>query len=282
MVNYNHIYYFYEVARFNSVTKAAQHLRLSQPSLSIQIKTLEQQLGFKLFEKKGRNIALTDLGQRLYSQTARLFQSTNELVTRFKEKDQSKNLHIAVSASVEPSFFLEMAFMTEKKRNSNLKIELFRVNSLDEKESEILSNSDLLITDRRLAQFQDWSLFEEIIIPVNLFQSQVHKVNETGIILPGKKSILRDETDDYLSSLPKHNYRAVIESDFISSVVRAVIDGYGVAFLPSHYMLEPMEQGLVIRTGPKKGYWAHTLYVYWKNQEAWSSWITAFTKNMSE
>ena len=70
MINYNHVYYFYEVARFNSITKAAQHLRLSQPSLSIQIKTLEQQIGFKLIEKKGRNIALTDLGQRLYSQTA--------------------------------------------------------------------------------------------------------------------------------------------------------------------------------------------------------------------
>lgn len=68
MINYNHIYYFYEVARFNSVTKAAEHLRLSQPSLSIQIKTLEQQLGFKLFEKKGRNIVLTDRGQRLYAQ----------------------------------------------------------------------------------------------------------------------------------------------------------------------------------------------------------------------
>ncbi len=282
MINYNHIYYFYEVARFNSVTKAAEHLRLSQPSLSIQIKTLEQQLGFKLFEKKGRNIVLTDRGQRLYAQTARLFQSTNELVSRFNEKDNSKNLRIAVSATVEPSLFLETAFQTEKKRNSNLKIELFRVSKLDDDEAEILSHADLLITDRRIPQFQNWSMFDELSMAVNLFQSQVHKANEDNIILPGKKTILRDETEDYLSSLPKNNYRPIIESDFISSVVRSVIDGYGIAFLPISYMNEPMEQGLVTRSGPKKGFWQHSLYIYWKNQEQWATWLTTFTKNLQE
>ncbi|OYZ18639.1 MAG: hypothetical protein B7Y39_13385 [Bdellovibrio sp. 28-41-41] len=282
MINYNHIYYFYEVARFASVTKAAEHLRLSQPSLSIQIKTLEQQLGFKLLEKKGRNIVLTDRGQRLYAQTARLFQGTNELVSRFNEKDNSKNLRIAVSPTVEPSLFLETAFQTEKKRNSNLKIELFRVSKLGDDEAEILSQADLLITDRRMPQFQNWSLFEEISMAVNMFQSQVHKANEDNIILPGKKTILRDETEDYLSSLPKNNYRPIIESDFISSVVRSVIDGYGIAFLPISYMNEPMEQGLVTRSGPKKGYWQHSLYIYWKNQEQWATWITTFTKNLQE
>jgi LysR family transcriptional activator of nhaA len=282
MINYNHIYYFYEVARFNSVTKAAQHLRLSQPSLSIQIKTLEQQLGFKLLEKKGRNIVLTDRGQRLYAQTARLFQGTNELVSRFNEKNNSKNLRIAVSVTVEPSLFLETAFQTEKKRNSNLKIELFRVSTLDDAEAEILSRADLLITDRRMPQFQNWSMFEEIKMPVNLFQSQVHKANENNIILPGKKMILRDETEDYLSSLPKNNYQPIIESDFISSVVRSVIDGYGIAFLPISYMNEPMEQGLVTRSGPKKGFWQHSIYIYWKNQEQWAAWLNTFTKNLQE
>lgn len=280
MINYNHVYYFYEVARFTSITKAAQHLRLSQPSLSIQIKTLEQQIGFKLIEKKGRNIVLTDWGQRLYSQTARLFQGTNELVTRIGEKDRSHNLRIAVSANVEPSPFLEMAFITEKKRNSNLKIEMLRIETLEGNGAETLSESDLYITDRRISNFQDWSLFQAIDIPVNLFRSQVHKANDLNLVLPGKKTILRVETDEYLSRIARNEYVIVIESDFISSVIRSVIDGYGTSFLPVSYMLEPMEQGLVTRAGPKKGYWSHSLFIYWKNQEQWSSWLTAFTKNI--
>ncbi len=282
MINYNHVYYFYEVARFSNITKAAAHLRLSQPSLSIQIKTLEQQLGFKLIEKKGRNIVLTDLGQRLYSQTARLFQGTSELVARVTEKDNSKNLRIGVSSTVESSLLLETAFATEKKRNSNLKIEIYRINSLDEAESETLSKADLLITDRRLTQFQDWALFKEIEMPVNLFQSNVHKVIDSNLALPGKKTLLRDETEDYLRRLPRHAYRPIIESDFISSVIRSVIDGYGVAFLPVPYMNEPMEQGLVTRSGPKRGFWMHSLFIYWKNQELWENWLTTFSKNLQE
>lgn len=280
MINYNHIYYFYEVARFGSITKAAQHLRLSQPSLSIQIKTLEQQIGFKLFEKKGRNIELTDFGQRMFSQTSRLFQSTNELVTRLAEKDHSHHLRIGISSNVEPALFLEMAFLTEKKRKSNLRIELSRVDFIDSKNSEALSDCDLLITDRRMTSFQDWLLFDSIDMPINLFRSQVHKVNDQNIILPGKKTILRDETEEYLNRLPQNEYSPVIESDFISAVIRSVIDGYGVAFLPVNYMLEPMEQGLVTRSGPKKGYWEHTLFVYWRNQEQWADWLSAFIKNI--
>lgn len=282
MINYNHIYYFYEVARFSSITKAAQHLRLSQPSLSIQIKTLEQQIGFKLLEKKGRNIILTDWGQRLYSQTARLFQGTNELVARLGEKDRSHNLRIGIAASVEPSLFLELAFATEKKRKSNLRIELLRMESAVPKNVEILNECDLFITDRHLSNFQNWQLYKAIDLPVNLFQSQVHKVNDQNLVLPGKKSILRDETEEYLSRLSRNEYQPIIESDFISSVIRSVIDGYGVAFLPVNYMLEPMEQGLVTRSGPKKGYWNHTLFLFWKNQEQWTRWLAAFVKNIEE
>ena len=282
MINYNHLYYFYEVARFGSITKAAQHLRLSQPSLSIQIKTLEQQIGFKLLEKKGRNVVLTDWGQRVYAQPSRLFQGTNELVLRLAEKDHSHNLTIGVSPNVEPSLFLEMAFITQKKRKSNLRIELSRVDTIDTKNAEILSRCDLFITDQRKTNFQDWILFESINIPVNLFRSHVHKVNDQNLVLPGKKTILRDETEDYLNRLPLNEYNPVIESDFISAVVRSVIDGYGIAFLPISYMLEPMEQGLVTRSGPKKGYWQHTLYIYWKNQDEWSEWIQLFVKNLED
>ncbi len=280
MMNYNHIYYFYEVARFSSITKAAEHLRLSQPSLSIQIKTLEQQLGFKLIEKKGRNIVLTDWGQRLYSQTARLFQGTNELVSRLAEKDHSRNLRIGTASSVEPSLILEMAFTTEKKRKSAIRIELARVESLESKNVDPMADCDLYITDRRVNIFHNWALFDSIDMPVNLFRSQVHKVNDQNLVLSGKKTILRDETENYLNRLPKNDFTPIIESDFISSVIRSVIDGFGTAFLPINYMLEPMEQGLVTRSGPKKGYWTHTLFIYWKNQEDWSDWLNSFSKNL--
>ena len=43
-VNHNHLYYFWRVAREGSVVKAAEALLVSQPTVSIQVKALEQQL----------------------------------------------------------------------------------------------------------------------------------------------------------------------------------------------------------------------------------------------
>ncbi len=60
--------YFSEVARQKSVTKAAQLLHVSQPSLSQTIRRLENELDVKLFEKAGKGIRLTAKGRRFYTQ----------------------------------------------------------------------------------------------------------------------------------------------------------------------------------------------------------------------
>lgn len=60
--------YFVEVAKQKSVTRAAELLQVSQPSLSQTIHRLERELGAKLIEKQGRGIQLTAAGRRFYTQ----------------------------------------------------------------------------------------------------------------------------------------------------------------------------------------------------------------------
>lgn len=57
--------YFYEVAKIQHVTKAAERLCIAQPALTQAIKSLEKELGVSLFIKKGRNIYLTEFGEYL-------------------------------------------------------------------------------------------------------------------------------------------------------------------------------------------------------------------------
>ena len=59
--------YFVNVVDQMSFSKAAQKLHISQPSLSNAIKSLENELGFKLLERTTRNIRLTDAGNVLYN-----------------------------------------------------------------------------------------------------------------------------------------------------------------------------------------------------------------------
>jgi DNA-binding transcriptional LysR family regulator len=73
--------YFYEVAKYNSYTKAAESLMISQPSLSYSIKVLETQLERKLFIRENNKIKLTEDGEELYNRLDSIFkqfESVNE------------------------------------------------------------------------------------------------------------------------------------------------------------------------------------------------------------
>ncbi|MGH7874283.1 MAG: LysR family transcriptional regulator, partial [Candidatus Binatia bacterium] len=61
-INLHQLEIFLCIARERSFSKAAEKLRISQPSVSIQIKNLEDSLGVKLFERLGRRVYLTPEG----------------------------------------------------------------------------------------------------------------------------------------------------------------------------------------------------------------------------
>ena len=62
-LNYHHLLYFWTVVREGRISKAAEKLRLSQPTISAQIKILEDALGERLFQRQGRTLVLTDVGR---------------------------------------------------------------------------------------------------------------------------------------------------------------------------------------------------------------------------
>jgi LysR family transcriptional activator of nhaA len=78
-LNYHHLLYFYTVAREGSVARASQVLRLAQPTLSGQIRKLERAFDEKLFERRGRNLVLTEMGRIAYRYADEIFTTGGEL-----------------------------------------------------------------------------------------------------------------------------------------------------------------------------------------------------------
>lgn len=62
-MNLNQLYYFQAIAKLQHFSRAAEQLHISQPSLSYAMSSLEKELGTQLFEKQGRNVALTKYGK---------------------------------------------------------------------------------------------------------------------------------------------------------------------------------------------------------------------------
>lgn len=78
-LNYQHLLYFWVIAREGSIARATTVLRLTQPTLSAQLKILEDALGVQLFARKGRSLAITEAGQLVFRYADEMFRTGQEL-----------------------------------------------------------------------------------------------------------------------------------------------------------------------------------------------------------
>ncbi len=95
-LNYHHLLYFWTVAREGSVSAAAKSLRLSQPTVSAQIKSLEQQLGQRLFQRAGRGLALTETGRIVLRYADEIFGLGRELVDTLRDRPTGRSPELSV------------------------------------------------------------------------------------------------------------------------------------------------------------------------------------------
>lgn len=83
-LNYHHLRYFWTVAREGGIARAADKLRLSQPTISTQVKMLEEALGERLFQRRGRSLVLTDVGRIVDRYADEIFTAGQELQETLK------------------------------------------------------------------------------------------------------------------------------------------------------------------------------------------------------
>ncbi len=107
-LNYHHLLYFWTVARNGSIARAGEELRLSQPTISNQIKTLEGSLGVKLFERRGRRLVLTDVGRTVQRYADEIFRTGRELQLALKGFPTGQRLRLSAGvADVIPKVLAE-------------------------------------------------------------------------------------------------------------------------------------------------------------------------------
>jgi len=98
-LNYHHLLYFWMVARTGSIARACQELRLAQPTISAQLRSLEESLGEKLFARQGRRLVLTEAGQVVYRYAEEIFTLGKELTEVLKGRPRDRPLRLMVGIS---------------------------------------------------------------------------------------------------------------------------------------------------------------------------------------
>lgn len=246
-INLNLYKYFYEVAKYNSYTKAAESLMISQPSLSYSIKVLETQLEKKLFIRENNKIKLTDEGEDLYNRLDAIFKQFEEVNN---EDDYRGKITLGVRSAyafrILPNYINEL-----NKIHPNLEIDYIIGKS--EKLLSLLENKqiDILIDEQKV----DTEGYKSVLQAKNkviLFttKEKAKRIKSDVITLDYLKDkkigIVKRNlvTKEIMSLYPNLNYNVVLSSPLMLIDVEKN-DGFGIS--PISVIRKELERGELVQ-----------------------------------
>jgi LysR family transcriptional activator of nhaA len=107
-LNYHHLRYFREVALEGHLGRVADRLNVAQSALSVQIKQLEDRLGFALFDRVGRGLVLTEAGRIALDHADRIFSAGDDLLATLQQRSSLKPpLRIGALSTLSRNFQLQ-------------------------------------------------------------------------------------------------------------------------------------------------------------------------------
>lgn len=275
MINLNNLYAFYICADQLSFSRAAEILQISQPSLSMQIKNLESQLGIELFLRQGKKISLTSRGKELLN-SYEIFNDLNDEIKKCIEGKQETflkpSLRILVTDEVERPFVAEVVSKLIRKEKKRMAI---YSSTIEEALNRIQKNeADLLLTHDKIDT--SWN-FVKVDFPV-YFATSSNVPKLASFEQPGSiEKVLSYFGEDLVVPAPSiklgrefNSFRkktgikqnVLLESNIISCLVRFVASGAGCSFLPLPYIKSSLYEKHIHLIGPSDGYWKHSIYIY--------------------
>jgi LysR family transcriptional activator of nhaA len=151
-LNYHHLLYFWTVANAGSITAASRELRLTQPTVSTQVKALETSLGQPLFHREGRRLELTETGHVVFAYAEEIFSLGRELLDTVHRRVTDRPLRLRVGiADVIPKLVAERLLRPALGRPDPVHL-ICREDRAEALEAELGSYSlDLVLADAPLS-----------------------------------------------------------------------------------------------------------------------------------
>lgn len=263
-INYESYRIFYYVALMGSISKAAEELLISQPAVTWQIKSLEEQLDLTLFIRTKKGVILTDEGKIFFEYVKKgveSFTNGENALTNFKNLDYGT---IRIGASTTVSKHVLMPFLTifhEKYPNIDIKIE----NALTETLLSQLRNGnlDILVLNLPMKETKDLKItkildVEDIFVGNKKYYDltkgsvKLEDLDKYPLIFQKSPSNTREYLNNYLKSnnkkiLPKME---VVSYNLIMDLVAA---GFGIGYATKEFISFELENGSLyeIKVSPR-------------------------------
>jgi LysR family transcriptional activator of nhaA len=188
-LNYGHLRYFWAVARERSVTRAAEKLNVSQPTVSAQIRELEEALGDQLLERSARAITLTKSGRTVYRYAEEIFALGHELQEAIKGGTTGRPLVLTIGiADVVPKLLARALIEPALKLSDSVQIVC-----LEDPTDRLLAalaahDVDIVLTDNPAG-------------PSLRFRAYSHLLGDTGVVVLGAETLVKAHRSGFPRSL---------------------------------------------------------------------------------
>ena len=243
-LNYHHLLYFWAVAKEGSISAACQKLHLAQPTISGQLKKLEEAVGQKLYDRVGRGLVLTDAGRTVFRYADEIFSIGEELKEALKGQPTERPLHLTVCVPdslpkmiayrlIEPAFRLDEKVHVE-----------CREGKLQELLGELATHSvDVVLSDMQAASFVSVRAFNHFLgesgtafyaapeLAKRLSGAKFPQcLNGNPMLLPCGSSTLRRTIDHWLYT---NELRPDVVGDFEDTALMKVFAQAGHGVIPA-------------------------------------------------
>ncbi len=259
MINIDRLNIFLHVAETQSFSRAGQRLHISQPTVSKQIKELENELKTELFIRSSSGVQLTKAGKALFPWARKLVHDNLELQKMMETLDQepSGTLKIACSTTA-GKYVLPILAARFRTLFSSVRISLFTC-SPENIAAQILEDQvDLGVISREICvsmEVECQLFFEDVI---SLIVPSGHKFAARPFIEPdellNEPFILREATSGTRQAMftqlgqydiGLNDLNILLEVGNAEAVVETVIAGYGISFVSRKAAVRAIQQGLV-------------------------------------
>lgn len=246
---------FFEVAKFQSITLAAKHLHISQPAISKSIKSLEEQIGGKLFIRSRNGVVLTEDGEVLFYYVKRALELFNQGEQKYLEMLNLKSGTVRVGIS--KTLFKEFLLPYIEKYHDlypNIKIELFcsKASDLVKMLSDglidmVIANMpmnvpkdiysyDLMTVHDVFVVKQDYNIDKEVI--------PLDELNNYNLILLPRGTNTRDNLDEIMG---KHDivlnpYMTLASYSLVYEMTKV---GFGIGFLIYEFCKDDIDSNIL-------------------------------------
>lgn len=242
-LNYNHLQYFWTVAKEGSITKATNVLHLTPQTISGQLKLLEESIGEPLFSRAGRGLVLTETGHLVFQYADEIFSLGAELSSKMRSGDIGvpEGLKVGIVNSIPKLIafrILKPALQTEQPMRL-----VCREGNLEDLLGDLAVHQlDIIISDCAIPPGFNVKAFSHALgeSSISFFSSEQDEkkysknfptsLNKAPILVPTSNNPVRRGIEDWFE---EENISPSTIAEFEDSALMKVFGGEGVGVFPA-------------------------------------------------